>query len=477
MDSRADIQITKIDNTHIKVDADESIKRELSDYFTFPVPGAKFMPSVRNKYWDGNIRLYAQTTGKLYLGLYYALEQFAKDRDYNIEGYQWETDIEYPDFTDGLNMGFPLRDYQVDAITRGIKYRRQLLVSPTASGKSAIIYCIARHFISMHKKKVLVIVPTTSLVEQMSKDFADYGYDKPIDKMYGGAKVGDTDIVVTTWQTLSKMPKSFYDGFGAVFGDEAHLFKAKVLTGIMEKMKDIGHRWGLTGTLDDTQTHKLVLEGLFGPTHYVTTSSDLMDEGILAELDIQCLVLKYPPEVSKEVVSMDYPREMEFLAGNEKRTQFIKNLTLGQKGNTLILFQYVDKHGRKIYDAFQKAGIKSFFIYGGTDTINREKVRELMEKEEGCVIIASYGTFSTGINIKNLHNIVFASPSKSKIRVLQSIGRVLRTSKDKVNATLFDIADDLSYKKRENYTLRHFKERINTYSKERFKYTIHEVKF
>ena len=153
-----------------------------------------------------------------------------------------------------------------------------------------------------------------------------------------------------------------------------------------------------------------------------------MNEGILAELDIQCLVLKYPPEVAKEVIQMDYPREMEFLADNDKRTQFIKNLTLDKKGNTLILFQYVDKHGRKIYDAFQKAGIKSFFIYGGTDTKNREQVRELMEKENGCVIVASYGTFSTGINIKNLHNIVFASPSKSKIRVLQSIGRVLRLS-------------------------------------------------
>ena len=477
MDSRPDIQITKVNNTHIKIEAEESIKRELSDYFTFPVPGAKFMPSVKNKYWDGNIRLFAQTTGKIYTGLYYAVEQFAKDREYNIDGYQWETDLEVPDFTDNLNMGFALRDYQIEAISRGIKFRRQLLVSPTASGKSAIIYCIARHFIAMHKKKVLVVVPTTSLVEQMSKDFADYGYDKPIDKMYGGDKKGTTDIVVTTWQTLSTMPKSFYDQFGAVFGDEAHLFKAKTLTSIIEKMKDIGHRWGLTGTLDDTQTHKLVLEGLFGPTHYVTTSAELMNEGILAELDIQCLVLKYPPEVAKEVIQMDYPREMEFLADNERRTQFIKNLTLDKKGNTLILFQYVDKHGRKIFDAFQKAGIKSFFIYGGTDTKNREQVRELMEKENGCVIVASYGTFSTGINIKNLHNIVFASPSKSKIRVLQSIGRVLRTSKDKFNATLFDIADDLSYKNRDNYTLRHFKERINTYSKEKFKYTIHEVKF
>tara|TARA_Y100000004_G_scaffold188342_1_gene242315 strand:- start:1627 stop:3060 length:1434 start_codon:yes stop_codon:yes gene_type:complete len=477
MDSRADIQITKLDNTHLRIDAEDSIKRELSDYFTFPVPGAKFMPSVRNKYWDGNIRLYAQHTGKLYVGLYYALQQFAKDREYSIEGQHWETDVEIENFTDNLNMGFELRDYQVDAISRAIKNRRQLLVSPTASGKSAIIYCIARHFLKIHKKKVLIIVPTTSLVEQMSKDFEEYGYPYPIDKMYGGDKVGNTKIVISTWQTLSRMPKSFFDDFGAVFGDEAHLFKAKVLTGILEKLKHIGHRWGLTGTLDDTQTHKLVLEGLFGPTHYVTTSADLMDEGVLAELDIQCLVLKYPPEVSKEVVQMDYPREMEFLADNERRTQFIKNLTLDKKGNTLILFQYVDKHGRKIFDAFQKAGIKSFFIYGGTDTKNREQVRELMERESGCVIIASYGTFSTGINIKNLHNIIFASPSKSKIRVLQSIGRVLRTSKDKFSATLFDIADDLSYKNRDNYTLRHFKERINTYSKERFKYTIHEVKF
>ena len=157
MDIRPDIQIIKVNNTHIKIEAEESIKRELSDYFTFPVPGAKFMPSVRNKYWDGNIRLFAQTTGKIYTGLYYAVEQFARDRDYKIDGYQWETDIESPDFTDGLNMGFPLRDYQVEAISRGIKYRRQLLVSPTASGKSAIIYCIARHFISVHKKKVLVV--------------------------------------------------------------------------------------------------------------------------------------------------------------------------------------------------------------------------------------------------------------------------------------------------------------------------------
>ena len=233
----------------------------------------------------------------------------------------------------------PLRDYQVEAISRGIKYRRQLLVSPTASGKSAIIYCIARHFISMHKKKVLVIVPTTSLVEQMSKDFADYGYDKPIDKMYGGAKVGETDIVVTTWQTLSRMPKSFFDGFGAVFGDEAHLFKAKVLTGIMEKMKDIGHRWGLTGTLDDTQTHKLVLEGLFGAVEKVVTTKELIDKGTLSEFNVKCIELDYPDEVKKLHKDDKYQDEVDFLVRNEARNRFLKNLALSLNGNTLMLYQ------------------------------------------------------------------------------------------------------------------------------------------
>jgi superfamily II DNA or RNA helicase len=292
MDMRPTIQIEKIDETYIRVTSEPSVQQELTDYFTFPVPGAKFMPSVRNRYWDGNIRLYSYSDGKLYTGLYYAVQQFAQDREYDIDGYRWETDVEEEKFVENLQLPFEVRDYQTEAITRAITSRRSLLVSPTASGKSLIIYAIAQHFIKIHRKRVLIIVPTTSLVEQMATDFESYGYNKPIDKMYGGNKIGDTEVVVTTWQTLSRMPKSFYDHFGAVFGDEAHLFKAKVLTGILEKMKNISHRWGTTGTLDDSQTHKLVLEGLFGPTHFVTSSADLIDDGTLADLNIQCLVLK-----------------------------------------------------------------------------------------------------------------------------------------------------------------------------------------
>jgi len=473
---RPTIQIEKIDETYIRVTSEPSVQQELTDYFTFPVPGAKFMPSVRNRYWDGNIRLYSYSDGKLYTGLYYAVQQFAQDREYDIDGYRWETDVEEEKFVENLQLPFEVRDYQTEAITRAITSRRSLLVSPTASGKSLIIYAIAQHFIKIHRKRVLIIVPTTSLVEQMATDFESYGYNKPIDKMYGGNKIGDTEVVVTTWQTLSRMPKSFYDHFGAVFGDEAHLFKAKVLTGILEKMKNISHRWGTTGTLDDSQTHKLVLEGLFGPTHFVTSSADLIDDGTLADLNIQCLVLKYPKEVSKLVCQMDYPREMEFLVDNNKRNRFIRNLVQDRGGNTLILFQYVEKHGKQLHSDFLQLGGSLFFIYGKTDTLAREEARHLLEKSDNTTIIASYGTFSTGINMENLDNIVFASPSKSKIRILQSIGRVLRKGKSG-KATVYDIADDLSFGKKQNYTLKHFKERINTYNKERFSYNIHDIKF
>ena len=119
---------------------------------------------------------------------------------------------------------------------------------------------------------------------------------------------------------------------------------------------------------------------------------------------------------------------------------------------------------------------KVFFVYGGVDANEREKIREITEKQKNAVIVASYGTFSTGINIRNLHNIIFSSPSKSKIRVLQSIGRGLRLGDNKTQCKLYDIADDLTYKNKQNFTLRHFMERINIYNEEEFDYKIHRIK-
>ena len=476
--------VTKQDEVYLTISTEDSIRKELSEFFKFKVPGASFIPAVRKKFWDGYIRMFKLQKNQLYLGLYSYLKEFCEERDYEIDGYQPETDVFTIERYEEIVKDIPLelRDYQKDAIAYAAHNQKCILVSPTASGKSLMIYSLIRYNFLKKNKKALVIVPTTSLVEQMAKDFKDYGFRGDIAKIYGGDKGSDAPIVVTTWQSMMRMPKGFGNQFGMVIGDEAHLFQAKSLTKIMESLTEVKYKIGTTGTLQDTQTHKLQLEGLFGPAFFVTTSKELMDKGTLANLDIQCLVLSYCDEERKLVSKMKYQEEMDWIVRNEKRNGFIRNLVNDLTGNTLVLFQFVEKHGRGLYKTLSElisndsTKRKVFFVFGGTDALDREKVREIVETQNDAVIVASFGTFSTGINIKRLHNIVFASPSKSRIRNLQSIGRGLRIGEGKKNIVLYDIADDLSWKKNTNYTLNHFSERINTYSKENFNYEIHSVR-
>ena len=470
--------VAKTDEVYLTVSAEDSIRKELSEFFKFKVPGAEFIPAVRKRFWDGYIRLFNLTTNQIYLGLYDYLKEFCDERNYSIEGYEKETDIFTIERFEEIvqDIPFTLRDYQKDAVAYAAHNQKCILVSPTASGKSLMIYSLIRYNFLKKNKKALVIVPTTSLVEQMTKDFQDYGFRGDIAKIYGGDKGSDAPIVVTTWQSMMRMPKNFGNEFGMVIGDEAHLFAAKSLTKIMESLTEVKYKIGTTGTLQETKTHKLQLEGMFGPAYFVTTSADLMAEGTLAQLEIKALVLAYCDEERKLVSKMTYQEEMDWIVRNERRNMFINNLVKDLNGNTLVLFQFVEKHGRPLFDLLNKLDRKVFFVFGGTDALDREKVREIVEKEKDSIIVASFGTFSTGINIKRLHNVVFASPSKSRIRNLQSIGRGLRKSEDKDSVTLYDIADDLSWKKNLNYTLNHFSERINIYSTENFNYEIHSVR-
>ena len=470
--------VDKADEVSLFISTEDSIRKELSEFFKFKVPGASFIPAVRRRFWDGYIRLFNLNTNKLPLGLFTYLKEFCEEREYSIEGYEPEKDIftieRYQEIVQDIPL--ELRDYQKEAIAYAAHNQKCILVSPTASGKSLMIYSLIRYNFLKKNKKALVIVPTTSLVEQMTKDFQDYGFKGDIAKIYGGDKGADAPIVVTTWQSMMRMPKGFGNQFGMVIGDEAHLFQAKSLSKIMESLTEVKYKIGTTGTLQETKTHKLQLEGMFGPAYFVTTSKDLMDEGTLANLNIQALVLSYCDEERKLVSKMTYQEEMDWIVRNDRRNIFINNLVKDLNGNTLVLFQFVEKHGRPLFDLLNKLDRKVFFVFGGTDALDREKVREIVEKENNAIIVASFGTFSTGINIKRLHNIVFASPSKSRIRNLQSIGRGLRISDDKDSVTLYDIADDLSWKKNTNYTLNHFSERINIYSTENFNYEIHSVR-
>lgn len=476
------LRISKVNEVYVKVHCEAGEAMELSEYFTFYVPGYKFMPAFRNKVWDGKIRLFDRQTNNIYAGLLHYIEKFCKERNYELDvDYELRTNeefslVEAEEFVKKLKLPFEPRDYQMKAFVHAIRNQRGVLLSPTASGKSLIAYLITRYL----KCKTLIIVPTISLVAQMYKDFKDYGFDSDTychTITAGADKVSKKPIIISTWQSIYKMPKDYFNQFDLIIGDEAHLFKAQSLTKIMTSLTDCAYRFGLTGTLDGTQTHRLVLEGLFGAVKQVTTTKELMDESKLANLKIKALVLKHQEDNCKAVKNFKYAEEIDYLVSSLSRNKFITNLTISLKQNTLVLYQFVHKHGEPLYKMIKdRAGDrKVFFVHGGVEADEREMVREVTEKEQDAIIIASYGTFSTGINIRRLHNIVFASPSKSKIRTLQSIGRVLRLGENKDQATLFDIADDMTYKSRKNFTLDHFIERMKIYNDEKFEYRIYPI--
>ena len=487
MASPHNIIVEKVNEVYLKIKTEADIRAELSDYFSFEVPGYKFTPQYRNRVWDGKIRLYSYATGQLYVGLYPYLQEWCKRKNIEI--------VENNEITvkhtliaadvDGLVSDLELsimpRDYQIEAFIYALQNERGLILSPTASGKSLISYMLVKHYLRTINNNILIIVPTTSLVEQLFKDFKEYGFDSEnnISRNYHGYEIDeDKRVVISTWQSLYKLPKTFFADFGAVIGDEAHLFKAGSLTKIMTKLVDCKYRIGMTGTLDGTKTHKLVLEGLFGRVNKVATTKELIEKKQLANLKIFCLVLNHSESNKKLMYNVKYHEELEYLAQSLPRNKYIQNLCLALDGNTLCLFQLVEKHGKQLYEMIKKKAEKDrkvFFIYGGVEANEREQVRAITEKSDKAIIVASYGTFSHGINIRNLHNIIFSSPSKSRIRNLQSIGRGLRIGDNKQVATLYDIADDLTYKNNKNYTLQHFGERINIYNEEEFDYEIHNV--
>ena len=494
-----DYIIKKKNEVYVKIECERGLAQELSEFFTFFVPGFQFTPAYRNKIWDGKIRLFDLRSFEVYHGLLPYVESFCAERNYTFEYVDPRPDItdDYSEyladkFIKELNVqsrgqSIEVRDYQRNAFVHAMRNRRSLFLSPTASGKSLIIYFLIRQFLSYKNcKKILIVVPTTSLVEQLYNDFADYSTKNEFDvtetvhRVYQGKdKNSELPITISTWQSIYQLPKEYFEQFDAVIGDEAHLFKAQSLTKILTQCINTKYRIGLTGTLDGTKTHKLVLEGLFGSVNKVTTTKELMDNKQVANFEIKCLVLKHEDDVCKLIKGKTYQQELEYLILNAERNKFIKNLSVSLKGNTLILYQFVDKHGKILYDMISNTknigDRKIFFVYGKTDTEIREEIRRITETLSDAIIIASYGTFSTGINIRNLHNIIFASPSKSRVRNLQSIGRSLRLGENKTKAVLYDIADDLRVGNYMNFTLRHFVERTKIYNDEKFTYKIYKI--
>ena len=477
------VNIERVDEVYIRVRTESGIKMELSKHFEFEVPGAKFSPAYRNKIWDGRIRLFNAMTGMIYSGLLPHIVKFCATRDYECEvDAQLKPDEAVQD-TAGYDLAkefdtiYEPRDYQNNAIVHALKNNRSLLLSPTASGKSLIIYLLSR-FHAEQGRRVLIVVPTISLVTQMATDFVEYNKNRPLNihKIMGGVEKNiDAEYTITTWQSVFKEKKDWFSKFDMVVIDEAHLAKAKSITGIMEKMPDCKYRYGLTGTLDGTQTHKLVLEGLFGAVFDVVKTKTLIDDKTLADFKIKSVVLSYPDVIRKANTGKTYQEEIDWIVRNESRNRFIRNLAWSLPGNTLILFQFVEKHGKVLHPILAREDKTIHFVHGEVKAEDRENVRHITETTDNNIILASYGTFSTGINIRRLDNIIFASPSKGKIRNLQSIGRVLRKGNGKEKAALYDIVDDLQWKNRKNFAVSHFIERVKIYTEEGFDFKIYNV--
>ena len=490
------VTVEFLDHVHMRVTAEPSVRQEISDFFSFRPEGWQYNPKVKAKVWDGIIRIYSPMRPKLYVGLLEKLKEFCDVREYElrIETDRYDTDVcdpVYPiELAKEIGCKYIPRDYQCEYIINAISNKRTLSVSPTSSGKSLIIYLLQQHYWRTEEWRTLIIVPTISLVHQMAGDFEDYGCKQEIYRIQGGVeKHTNAPIVISTWQSLIKQPKEWFDQFDVVLGDEAHLFQAKSLTTIMEKLTDCEFRHGFTGTLksSESKTHRMVLEGCFGPVKRAVTTKNLIDSGTVADFNVKAIVLTYDQNTKKtfrdafkkiDNGAKKYPAEREFLVNHEKRNIFIRNLVWSLEGqNNLILFDLVEKHGKILEPLLRKEDRVLHFIYGETKAAERETIRHLVENDpkKRHNILASYGVFSTGVNLKKLDNVIFASGSKSEIKVLQSIGRTLRKGNDADKATLYDIADDLTSGSFTNYTMNHFRKRIEIYSSQEFPFKIYNV--
>ena len=477
-----EVFISKKNENEIFIDCPQHVLYEAQEAFSFDVEGASFSPAYRKKYWDGKVRLFSVAKQTLPAGLTYRLCKWCDKHDYEWKfddnkfyGVPYEQDDRI--FYEGVELfmnkisGIKPRNYQVETEFHALKEYRKTIVSPTGSGKSLMIYSIARYLKSIGKR-TLIVVPSKGLVEQMTKDFAEYGWDveENVHKIYQGHSL-DTKapVTISTWQSIYGLEKKWFRQFDGVIGDECHNFKAKCLNGIMKKMPDVKWRYGFTGTLDGKNVNKLILEGQFGPVFKTTSSSDLMDKGFLAQLKVEIITLKHEPQSFAT-----YNDELEAIGLMEDRNKFITNLSCDLKGNVLVLFTRVEGQGLPLHEMIKEKTTRPVhLIYGDTDVKVREEVRAVAETSNNNVILGSYGTMSTGVNIKNLHHVVFASPSKSRIRVLQSIGRGLRKSKGKDSVLLYDIADDFRKQgARNNFTLNHLSERIKFYIDENFEYRV-----
>lgn len=480
------IHIEAVDEVFLRIRADVSVHAELSDRFTFTVPGYKFMPSFKSGFWDGKIRIYNQRNQTIYRGLLPEVRKFAEDFEYELtadESVARDMEVKFADpeaisdFTSSLKLKYPPRDFQETGLIEVLENRRCILESATGSGKSLIIYMIMR---ALAKKRVLLLVPNITLVNQMFNDFDQYSAEddswsaeNECQRIHGGlTKEINSRVVISTWQSVFRSPKQYFEDFDVLLVDECHLAEGNSIKAVAEKCSNARYRVGLTGTLKDSKCSELVLKGLLGPARTISRTRELMDRGILADLAVKMIYLKYPKTTCDLIKKAVFRDELLFTFRNEERNNFLANLALNCDGNTLMLVSEVAEHALPLFQKVKSVADKKqvFLLTAATPPEERERLRKLAETRNDVVFISTYSLFSTGVNIVNLKNVIFAGPAgKSEIRVLQSVGRGLRKGEGKDKAVLIDIVDDYSNGKAKKNTLfKHAMERCRYYIEQDF---------
>jgi superfamily II DNA or RNA helicase len=489
----ANVRIHYVNELKCRIECDQSIAYELYEEFGFYVDGYKFSPKFKAGIWDGKLRLFYLKTRQLFVGLLPKLVDFCQKSGYTIE-FANKADFKKNRIYDAALVEaiydtgkFVPKWYQVDAVEAILKHQKIMILSPTASGKSYITYLVCRYLLEHSEHNVVISVPTTSLVEQLYTDFQDYVADDfvvedNVHKIYGGKeKFTNKRITISTWQSLMNQTPEWFTHYGAYICDEAHQADAKVISGIIDKLAHAPFRVGLTGTLRGSKLHELDMQAKFGAIQRVATTKDLQDSGDLAGLDIEVRQFKYSDAEIDMVKHLEYQQEIDFIVQHPERNKRLCELALNAKGNTMMFFNFIEKHGQILYEMLkplcEAAGKPLYYIAGSVDTEAREIIRKTLETETNAILLCSYGTASTGLNLKQVHNIIFCHPFKSVIRILQTIGRGLRAVIGKQSCKLIDVADDLSYttrggNKKYNITLLHSIHRLEIYQSERFKYRI-----
>lgn len=314
----------------------------------------------------------------------------------------------------------------------------------------------------------------------MKSDFCEYEKNPHVcpqcyEMKTGVDKETNKRVIIATWAMLMRQPPEWYKPFNCFIIDESHQASSPALTKIISNLSHVPFRFGFTGTLDGSKTHEMQCRAWLGPIVKTKSTRDLIDEGFLSDLKIKSVELRYPTQISREVSKYEYQDEIQWLVTNQKRNQYIVDLAVSQEKNTLVLFNLIE-HGKVLYDmAASLHGDNVKWIIGDIQADEREKIRRMMEKESGLILFATYGTLSQGVNIRNLHNLILAHPFKARIRNLQSIGRLLRKQETKNSATVYDLCDNLCYKKSQNTVYKHYVQRLAIYESEGFPVTFTHV--